>query len=67
MHLCLVAGIVPNMTGAAPNKVSERLLAHAVLCRHMASKTWNEQIASELERLAEECTRAAAEAAAEAC
>jgi len=33
----------------------------------MASETWNEQIASALERLAEECTGAAAESRPEPC
>ena len=52
------------MTNANHN-VAARLLAHAELCRHMASQTWNEEIANELEQLAEECSRAAEEAAAE--
>ena len=53
------------MSNAAPSNVAARLLAHARLCRHMASQTWSEEVASELEQLAAECSRAAAEVANE--
>jgi len=42
-----------------PTKIAERLIAHARLCRQMARETWNERAAVELERMAEECVRAA--------
>jgi len=42
--------------------VAGRLLAHAKLCRQMATQTWNEEIAKELRKLADECARAAVEA-----
>jgi hypothetical protein len=41
-------------------KVTERLLAHARLCRQLAAASWNEEIAGELEQLASDCKRAAA-------
>jgi hypothetical protein len=45
------------------SKVAERLLAHARLCREIAGATWNEETAKKLERLADDCTRAATEIA----
>jgi hypothetical protein len=39
----------------------ERLLAHARLCRQIARQSWNEDTAAELEWLAQECDRAAAQ------
>jgi hypothetical protein len=39
--------------------IAERLLAHAKLCREIARRSWSEEIARHLERLAEDCTRAA--------
>jgi hypothetical protein len=41
--------------------IAERLLAHARLCRDVADASCNEDTAAKLERLAEECARAAAE------
>jgi len=43
----------------SPRYVAERLRAHARLCRHIAEKTWSEDRAIELVRLADECTFAA--------
>lgn len=40
----------------------ERLLAHARLCRQIARQCLNEETAAELEKLADECDRAAATA-----
>jgi hypothetical protein len=42
-------------------KIAERLLAHARLCRHIAEQSWSEETAHKLDRLANECARAAAE------
>ena len=39
--------------------LAERLRAHARLYRHIDEQTWSEDKASELVRLADECTRAA--------
>ncbi len=41
------------------HKITERLLAHARLCRQIAAASWNEEIARELEQLARDCKRAA--------
>jgi hypothetical protein len=45
-----------------PSTISERLLAHARLCREIADATLNEETAYKLERLAEDCIQAAREA-----
>jgi hypothetical protein len=42
--------------------IAERLLAHAKFCREIARGSWSEEIARNLERLAEDCTRAAQDA-----
>ena len=42
-----------------PSRVAERLRAHANLCRQIAHASWNETIAIELTRLADECIKAA--------
>jgi 6,7-dimethyl-8-ribityllumazine synthase len=42
-----------------PSTIAERLLAHARLCREIARASWNEEIAQRLERLAQDCIRAA--------
>ena len=42
-----------------PSTIRERLLAHARLCREIANATLNEETALKLERLAEDCIRAA--------
>jgi len=42
-----------------PQKIAERLIAHARLCRQIARETWNEHTALELTRMADECMRAA--------
>jgi hypothetical protein len=39
--------------------IAQRLLAHARLCREIARASWNEESAQRLERLAEDCIRAA--------
>jgi hypothetical protein len=41
------------------SKIAERLLTHAAMCRQAASLCWNEEIAVELERLADDCRQAA--------
>jgi hypothetical protein len=41
------------------SKMAERLLMQATICRHAASLCWNEEIAIELERLADDCRQAA--------
>jgi hypothetical protein len=48
------------------SKIAERLLAHARLCRNIADSSWNEAMAGKLERLADECVRAAAAAGLDA-
>jgi hypothetical protein len=45
-----------------PSAISERLLAHARLCREIADATLNEETASKLERLAQDCIQAARDA-----
>jgi uncharacterized membrane protein YccC len=46
-----------------PSTISERLLAHARLCREIADATLNEETARKLERLAQDCIQAARDAA----
>jgi hypothetical protein len=41
-------------------KVVQRLLAHAKLCRDIATASWNETSAAKLEEMAAECERSAA-------
>lgn len=43
------------------SKIAERLLAHARLCRQIAERTRNEDVAADLDRLADDCTQTAAE------
>jgi histone H3/H4 len=50
---------------AQSSKIAERLLAHARLCRQIAEQSWSEDAAARLERLADECTSAAANLAVE--
>ena len=45
-----------------PSTIAERLLAHARLCREIARASWTEEVAQRLERLAEDCIRAAGNA-----
>jgi hypothetical protein len=45
-----------------PSTISERLLAHARLCREIADATMNEEAASKLERMAQDCIEAARDA-----
>ena len=47
---------------AQPSTISDRLLAHARLCREIALATSNEVTAGALERLAVDCIAAAREA-----
>ena len=47
-----------------PRSIAERLLAHARLCQEIARASWNEESAQGLERLAEDCIRAARDAEA---
>ena len=42
-------------------KVAARLLAHAQMCEEAAAISWNEDISVELQKLAHECRKAAAE------
>ena len=39
--------------------MADRLLAHATMCQQAASLSWDEAIAVELEKLAEDCRLAA--------
>ncbi len=65
MQLCSVAFISAPLTPlftkrrrnpmSPSSQLAERLLAHARLCRQIARRTWNEQTATELEKLADEC------------
>jgi len=41
------------------DKVAERLRAHARLCRQVARESWDETIAGELSRIADQCMEAA--------
>jgi hypothetical protein len=43
--------------------VAERLLAHARLCEQIAQDCWHEATAEELKRIAQDCTRTAAQLA----
>jgi hypothetical protein len=43
-------------------KIVQRLLAHAKLCREVASASWNHTSAQKLEEMAAECERSAAAA-----
>jgi hypothetical protein len=50
------------MSAPASNsaKVAQRLLlAHARLCREVAARSWDEESAKKLEKLADACVRAA--------
>ncbi|MEJ2623053.1 MAG: hypothetical protein P8Z80_00460 [Pseudolabrys sp.] len=49
----------PSQAPVPTSKVAERLRAHARLCQHIAEESWNEAIAGELGRLAEQCVAAA--------
>ena len=42
------------------SKIAQRLLAHAAMCQEAASQCWNETVAFELEKLADDCRQAAA-------
>ena len=51
---------VPPFNSALPaSELAERLRAHARLCQQIAHESWNETIAGELTRLADECIKAA--------
>lgn len=41
------------------SKMAEQLLAHAAMCQRVASQCWNEEIAIELEKLGQDCQKAA--------
>ena len=43
-----------------PNKIAERLLAHARLYRKIAHASWNEDVAAEAQQQADNCVRDAA-------
>ena len=45
-----------------PSTIAQRLLAHARICREIAATTLNEETASKLERLANDCIEAARDA-----
>jgi uncharacterized protein (DUF433 family) len=42
-----------------PPKMAERLLAHAKLCREVASECWDNELAADFNKLALECIEAA--------
>jgi len=44
-----------------PPAIVERLLAHARICREIADTTFDEEMARELDRMAEDCLKAAGE------
>jgi hypothetical protein len=48
--------------GPQASKIAERFIAHAKLCQQIASQCRDEEIAHQLERLAEQCVRAASNA-----
>ena len=50
------------VTVTSPNKIADRLLAHARLCRQIALQSAHESTRIELEQMAQECDRAAAQA-----
>jgi hypothetical protein len=50
---------LPSRLTGPTAKVAERLRAHARLCQQIAHESWNEAIASELKRLADDCVAAA--------
>jgi hypothetical protein len=54
------------MARPAPHKskVAERLLAHARLCRQMASRSLDEALGEKLLKMADDCVDAAADAIA---
>jgi hypothetical protein len=52
----------PQETVSPSSKLAERLRAHARFCRQIARRSWNEETAAELEKLAAECDLAAANA-----
>jgi hypothetical protein len=43
-----------------PSRMAECLRAHATMCQEAASLSWDEAIAVELEKLANDCRQAAA-------
>jgi hypothetical protein len=49
----------PQICTESSVHMAQRLRAHARLCRHIAAATWNEEIATKLMALAEDCTLAA--------
>lgn len=49
----------PSSSPLPASKVAEQLRAHARLCRQVARESWNETIAVELSRLADQCIEAA--------
>jgi hypothetical protein len=50
---------LPGLTSPHAANVAQRLLAHAQLCREVAARSWNEDSAEKLEKLADACVRAA--------
>jgi hypothetical protein len=55
----------PTRPAANVSAMAERLLAHARLCEHIAHACWNEETAAKLQRMAQECLRAAMQVSAE--
>jgi hypothetical protein len=56
----------PQSRPAASSKaIAQRLRAHARLCEQIARECWNELTAEKLKRMACDCSRVAAEIAAE--
>jgi hypothetical protein len=56
----VVVPISPMSDQSNRSRMAERLLAHATMCQQAASLSWDEAIALELEKLAEDCRQAAA-------
>jgi hypothetical protein len=52
--------MLPMSDRSKPSRMAERLRAHASMCQHAASLSWDEAIAFELEKLANDCRQAAA-------
>jgi hypothetical protein len=50
---------LPGLPSSHAANGAQRLLAHAKLCREVAARSWNEESAEKLEKLADACIRAA--------
>jgi hypothetical protein len=52
--------MLPMSDRSKPSRMAECLRAHATMCQEAASLSWDEAIAFELEKLANDCRQAAA-------